>query len=164
MPLFDPDTNLPTYWTPDDGTTELPGHIGGPYPVFDAIVPGDTVTLRWRWGFAPNETDHRDYTFAAPPEAEAHIWVQTGAPPMWALFAPKTGGGQWIWRPGPGWYESVSPGVDDFTDQAPGGCDWGAVTQIQPGAPGTPPPEMPYTPSVLNAQEGGWGVVRLGAH
>lgn len=159
MAYFDPVTHLPAYFSSDPGVTLLADSYGGPYPAFDAVVPADTVTLRWRWGFAPGEIGHRDYPFERPPENEAHIWVQTGGP-AWALFAPKTDPTQrWIWQPGGvGWVTEVA-GVTDTTDTAPGGCDWGAVTALVPG--GGSVPEIPYKPSSITPQEGDWGVVRL---
>lgn len=50
-------------------------------------------------------------------------------------------------------------GVDGW-----GSIEWCGLTVLFYGAPSEPSqpvPEFPYTPAVLNASEGGWGVVRM---
>jgi hypothetical protein len=171
---------LPAHIVPDDGVTLDTGWFNL------SILPDPAVwpTLRWRIGdnSVPDGTTRiRDYDNPGPPTptTEVQVWTNVlndytdpAAPPFlcWGMNGWDAGpGNSWYYHLDTGWTINNSSPLTppDFAivdrypnNDFPPGWAWSAVTAIKPGV-AAPKPEWPYTPSVLNAGEGGWGVTRL---
>lgn len=179
-------TQPPAHIVPDDGVTLTAGVAN----LNRLPPPSSYPTLRWRIGnnSDPDGTVFfRDYDNPGGPAGlsepggpggfNAQIWVNVlndyslpEAPPYiaWGMDGfDEVAGNNWFYHLDTGWVlDNTSPvpietRTIDRYDGIPPGFAWSAVNGISHGV-AAPTPEWPYTPSVLNAGEGGWAVTRMG--